>query len=59
MEKKILKHITKLLTYAAFLIRAIIIFTQNDWVFGLCPSPGILKTREHNVSENGSVSVLR
>jgi hypothetical protein len=24
--------------------------------FGLCPSSGILKTREHNVSETGSVS---
>jgi hypothetical protein len=24
-----------------------------------CPSSGILKTREHNVSETGSVSVLR
>jgi hypothetical protein len=25
--------------------------SQNDWVFGLCPSSSILKTREHNVSE--------
>jgi hypothetical protein len=33
--------------------------TQNCWVFGLCPSSGILKTREHNVSEIGSASVLR
>jgi hypothetical protein len=33
--------------------------TQNYWVLGLCPSPGILETRKHNVSENGSVSVLR
>jgi hypothetical protein len=33
--------------------------TQNYWVFGLCPSPGILETRKHNVSETGSVSVLR
>jgi hypothetical protein len=24
--------------------------------FGLCPSSGILKTREHNVSETGSAS---
>jgi hypothetical protein len=31
-----------------------------DWVFRLCPSPGILKnTIEHNLSETGSVSVLR
>jgi hypothetical protein len=33
--------------------------TQNYWVFGLCPSIGILETRKHNVSETGSVSVLR
>jgi hypothetical protein len=27
--------------------------------FGLCPSSGILKkAKEHNVSENGSVSIL-
>jgi hypothetical protein len=25
--------------------------TQNYWVFGLYPSSGTLKTREHNVSE--------
>jgi hypothetical protein len=28
-------------------------------VFGLCPLFGTLKNREHNVSETGSVSVLR
>jgi hypothetical protein len=33
-------------------------FTQNYWVFGPRPSSGILKTRKHNVSETGSVSVL-
>jgi hypothetical protein len=27
--------------------------TQNYWVFGLCPSSGILKTREYNISETG------
>jgi hypothetical protein len=32
---------------------------QNYWVLGLCPSSGILETRKHNVSETGSVSVLR
>jgi hypothetical protein len=32
--------------------------TQNYWVFRLCPSSGIQKTREHNISETGSVSVL-
>jgi hypothetical protein len=31
--------------------------TQNNWVFGLCPSSEILKTREHNVLETGSVPV--
>jgi hypothetical protein len=31
--------------------------TQNYWIFGR-PSSGILKTREHNVSETGSVSIL-
>jgi hypothetical protein len=33
--------------------------SQNYWVFGLCPSSSILKAREHNISETGSVSVLR
>jgi hypothetical protein len=32
---------------------------QNYWVFGLCPSFGILKTREHNFSETWSLSILR
>jgi hypothetical protein len=32
---------------------------QNYWVFGLWPASGILETRIHNVSETGSVSVLR
>jgi hypothetical protein len=31
--------------------------TRNYWVFGLFASSGILKTREHNVSVTGSVSV--
>jgi hypothetical protein len=33
--------------------------TQNYWVFGICPYSGILKYRKHNVSETGSVSILR
>jgi hypothetical protein len=33
--------------------------TQNYWVFGLCVSSGIQETREHHVSETGSVLVLR
>jgi hypothetical protein len=35
---------------------------KGYWVFGLCPSSGFfLKTmkRRHNISETGSVSVLR
>jgi hypothetical protein len=30
--------------------------TRNYWVFGLTPLSSILKTREHNVSETGSVA---
>jgi hypothetical protein len=33
--------------------------TQNYCVFGLHPSSGILETRKHNVSETGSVSILK
>jgi hypothetical protein len=33
--------------------------TQNYWVSGLCLSCGIVNTRKHNVSETGSVSILR
>jgi hypothetical protein len=33
--------------------------TQNYCVFGLCPSSGVLETRKHDVSETGSVSVLK
>jgi hypothetical protein len=32
---------------------------QNRWVCELCPSPGIVNTRKHNVSETGSVSDFR
>jgi hypothetical protein len=28
--------------------------TQNYWVFGLCPSSGILETRKHNSILKGS-----
>jgi hypothetical protein len=34
-------------------------FGQDYWVFWTFPSSGILETRKHDVSENGSVSVLR
>jgi hypothetical protein len=33
--------------------------TQNYWGPGLRPSTGILNTRKYNVSETGSVSILR
>jgi hypothetical protein len=33
--------------------------TQNYWVFGLLHSSGILEIRKHDVSETGSVSILR
>jgi hypothetical protein len=33
--------------------------TQNYCVLGLCLSSGILETRKHNISETGSVCVLR
>jgi hypothetical protein len=33
--------------------------TQNYWVSELCPTSRILNTRKNNVSETGSVSVLR
>jgi hypothetical protein len=29
--------------------------TQNYWVFGLCPSYGILDTRRYDVSETGYI----
>jgi hypothetical protein len=35
------------------------IYTQNYWVSGLCLSSGIINNRKHDVSETGSLSVLR
>jgi hypothetical protein len=32
---------------------------ENYWVFGLFPLSGILGASKHDVSETGSVSVLR
>jgi hypothetical protein len=32
---------------------------RNYWVLGLCPSSSILETRRHDVSETGSVFILR
>jgi hypothetical protein len=36
-----------------------LLYSQNCCVFGLSPSPGILETRKHDVSETGSISVLK
>jgi hypothetical protein len=36
-----------------------VIYGQNYWALGLFPSLVILKTKKHNVSETGSISVLR
>ncbi|PNF32911.1 hypothetical protein B7P43_G01845 [Cryptotermes secundus] len=33
--------------------------TQNYWIFGLCLSSGVLEKEKHDVSETGSVIVLR
>jgi hypothetical protein len=35
------------------------VMERNYWGFGLFPSFGILENRKHDVSESGSVSVLR
>jgi hypothetical protein len=40
-------------------IQTFIFIYIDYWVSGLCPSPGILNTRKHKVSEIGSVFVLR
>jgi hypothetical protein len=32
---------------------------QNYWGFGFLPSSSILENRKHDVSETGSVSILR
>jgi hypothetical protein len=36
-----------------------VIYGQNYWVLGLCPSSAILKTRKHNVSETVSLAFFR
>jgi hypothetical protein len=36
-----------------------IFYPKNYWLFGPYESPGIPKTREHKVSENGSVYIHR
>jgi hypothetical protein len=34
-------------------------YIQNYWILGLCPSLGILKTRENEVLETGFTSIFR
>jgi hypothetical protein len=41
------------------MVLTLVCSTQNYWVFRLLPSAGILETRKHDVSETGSVSVLK
>jgi hypothetical protein len=41
------------------MVLAMIYDTSNYWGSELCAKSGFLKTRKHNVSENGSVSFLR
>jgi hypothetical protein len=41
------------------MVRIITLVTQKYWSFGLLPWSGILETRKHDVSETGSVSVVR
>jgi hypothetical protein len=42
-----------------FMRLEVVYHNQNYWGFGLFPSSSILGTRKHDVSETGSVSVLR
>jgi hypothetical protein len=42
-----------------FLIPNIFCCTQSCWVFLTFPSTGVLENRKHDVSESGSVSVLK
>jgi hypothetical protein len=42
-----------------YCILTMVYTARNYWVFGLCPSSGILETRKHDVSEAGYVSFLR
>jgi hypothetical protein len=39
-------------------VLAMVYNTQHYWVFRLCPSSDILRTRDHNITETGFVSIL-
>jgi hypothetical protein len=32
---------------------------RNYWIFGFCPSSGILNTRKHNISKNGCFGIYK
>jgi hypothetical protein len=49
----------ELLLFIFYRVLTIAYNTQNYSVFKLRPSSGVLETRKHNVSETGTVSVLR
>jgi hypothetical protein len=40
------------------MVLTVVYDTQNYWISGLCPLPGILNTRKHNVSETGSMDLF-
>jgi hypothetical protein len=52
----------RLLTWVLFRniqsLKLISYIIRNSWVIGLCLSSVFKKTREHNISETGSVSIL-
>jgi hypothetical protein len=54
-------HSAKLVVKAECYENTTLYFIQRYWVFGLCPSSGFFlnNNEKHNVSETGSVSVLR
>jgi hypothetical protein len=53
-------HHLSLLAYGATRARhSVKLFGQNRCDSGLCPLTGILHIRKNNVSETGSVSILR
>jgi hypothetical protein len=42
-----------------YLKTVVVVYIKELLFFGLCPPSGTLKTRKHNLSETGSVPVLR
>jgi hypothetical protein len=38
---------------------SVVVTLYTYWVLALSPSSGILETRKHDVSETGSINVLR